>query len=205
MWNPIDTEFFGPKIPVGIACVHDPANAQILRHVIEGFWTVTHYYAIGCPADFLKVIAQDESAPPYLVISGHGGEHGILFGEYIDTIDTSSLIGEDMPASSIAKHVKLPGSVIVNTTCDGGSVEMARAFLAGGAQGYIGTDPAPLAIEHPLFVAHFFHSISRKKLSALDAWQRAASYDDESRHYVYFDREGRRRLDEDFRLVQEPL
>ncbi len=66
MWNPIDTEFFRPKIPVGIACVHDSANAQILRHVIEGFWTVTHYYAIGCPADFLKVIAQDETAPPYL-------------------------------------------------------------------------------------------------------------------------------------------
>ena len=205
MWNPVDTEFFGPKTPVGIACVHNPDTAHLLRNVVEGFWTVTHYYDVGCPADFLKVIALEETAPPYLVIAGHGGDHGIEFGDYIDTIDTSSLIGEDMPASSIAKHVRLPGTVILNITCEGGSPEMAKAFLAGGAQGYIGTDPNPLAIEHPLFMAHFFHSISRKKLSPCQAWQKAASYDDQSRRYMYFDKEGRRRLDQEFHLVQEPL
>lgn len=203
MWNPIDTQFFGPKTPVAIACVHNPDDAQRLRHLLEGLRAVTHYHNIGCPADFLRVIAQEQTAPPYLIVSGHGGDHGIHFGDYIDTIDTSSLVGEDMPASSISNHVKLPGTVIINTTCDCGSDEMAQAFLSGGARAYIGTDPNPLAIEHPLFIAHFFHSIIRKKMEPFEAWQSAAAYDNQSRLYMYFDADGRNRLDEEFRLVHE--
>lgn len=203
MWNPVDTQFFGPKTPVGIACVHDSEGAHILRNVAEGFQTVTHYYSIGCPTDFLKVLAQEETAPPYLLVSGHGGDHGINFGTYADGIDTSSLIEEDMPATSIAQHVKLPGTMIINTTCDGGSNDMAQAFLSGGALAYIGCTSNPLSIEHPLFVAHFFHSISRKKLSPYEAWEKAAAYDDQSRRYLYFDQKGRKYLNSEFSLVEE--
>ena len=203
MWQPVDTQFFGPKTPVAIACVHDPENAQLFRHLLEGLWAVTHYHNIGCPTDFLHVIGQEETAPPYLVIAGHGGDHGIHFGEYGVSVDTSSLEGEDLPAASVAKHVKLPNTVILNITCDCGSEEMARAFLSGGARAYIGTDPNPLAIEHPLFVAHFFHSIIRKKMEPFEAWQSAAAYDSQSRLYMYYDADGRNRLDEEFQLVRE--
>ncbi len=205
MWTPIDTQFHGPKTPVGIVCVHDPANARLIRVLVEGLWAVTHYYDIGCPGDFLSVIAQEETAPPYLVIAGHGGDRGIRFGDYDESIETSRLVDGDMPADCIAEDVKLSGAVIVNLTCDGGSMDMARAFLAGGAKSYIGTDPNPLAIEHPLFIAHFFHSIIRKKMTPFDAWQGAAAYDDQSRRYLYFDRDGRKRLEEDFRLIEEEI
>jgi len=203
MWTPVDTQFFGPKTSVAITCVENSESAQLLRGLLEGLWAVTHYHNIGCPEDFLRVIGQEETAPPYLVIAGHGGDHGIYFGEYGVPVDTSSLKGEDMPASSIAEHVKLPNTVILNLTCDCGSDEMARAFLSGGARAYIGTDPNPLAIEHPLFVAHFFHSIIRRRKEPFDAWQRAAAYDGQSRLYMYFDADGRNRLDEEFRLVHE--
>ena len=152
MWTPVDTHFFGPKTPISIACVHDHGNALVFRRLLEGLGAVTLFHDIGTPGDFLKVIAQKESAPPYLVISGHGGDNGILFGDYMDGIDISSLISGDMPPASIAQHVRLPGSVIVNITCDGGTQEMADAFLSGGAVAYVGTDPKPTAVEHPIFL-----------------------------------------------------
>lgn len=191
MWTPIDTQFYGPKTPIAIACIHDHENAYVFRQALEGLGAVTLFHNIGTPGDFLKVIGQEDSAPPYLVISGHGGEHGIEFGDYMEGIDVSMLIDGSLPSSSIAAHVKLSGCVIVNITCDGGSEEMADAFLSGGAKAYIGTDPNPNTAEHPLFIGHFFHSIIRRNRTPLEAWRKAAEYDQRSSFYLFFDKDGR--------------
>ncbi len=42
-------------------------------------------------------------------------------------------------------------------------------------------------------------------MTPFDAWQGAAAYDDQSRRYLYFDRDGRKRLEEDFRLIEEEI
>ena len=192
MWTPIDTQFFGPKTPIAIACIHDHENALVFRRLLEGLGAVTLFHNIGTPEDFLKVIEQEESAPPYLVISGHGGDHGIQFGDdYMEGIDVSSLLGGSLPPSSISERVRLPGSVIVNITCDGGSQEMADAFLSGGAKAYIGTDPNPMTVEHPIFLGHFFHSIIRRNRTPFEAWEKAAAYDNRSCFYHFFDKDGK--------------
>ena len=191
MWSPVDTEFFGPKTPVAIACVHDHENALVFRRLLEGLSAVTLFHNIGTPEDFLKVISQDETTPPYLVISGHGGDHGIEFGEYMEGIDVSMLVDGSLPAEAIADRVRLPGCVIVNITCDGGEDEMAKAFLSGGAAAYVGTDPNPNTTEHPIFLGHFFHSIIRRKQTSFEAWKKAAEYDKRSHCYHYFDNKGR--------------
>ena len=191
MWTPIDSQFFGPKTPVAIACIHDHENALVFRRLLEGLSAVTLFHNMGTPGDFLKVIGQEDTAPPYLVISGHGGDHGIEFGDYMEGIDVSMLIDGSLPPSSIAKHVKLRGCVIVNITCDGGSQEMADAFLSGGAEAYIGTDPNPNTVEHPIFLGHFFHSIIRRDKTPFEAWEKAAAYDNRSCYYHFFDKDGK--------------
>lgn len=192
MWTPVDTKFFGAKTPVAIACIHNHESALVFRRLLEGLDAVTLFHNIGTPEDFLKVIEQDESAPPYLVVAGHGAENGILFGDdYMDGIDVSMLVSGCLPPSGISERIQLPGCVIVNITCEGGSQEMADAFLSGGAQAYIATDPNPNAAEHPIFLGSFFHSIIRRKKTPFEAWQKAAAYDNRSCRYHFFDHTGK--------------
>ena len=192
MWTPIDTQFFGPKAPVAIACVYNHESALVFRRLLEGLGAVTLFHNIGTPEDFLKVIGQEESAPPYLVIAGHGGDHGLMFGEdYMEGIDVSMLTAGSLAPGGIAERVRLPGCVIVNIACDGGTQDMANAFLSGGAQAYIGTDPNPNAAEHPIFLGHFFHSIIRRHKTPFEAWRKAAGYDYRSCLYHFFDKDGK--------------
>jgi transposase InsO family protein len=70
----------------------DSDNAHVFREILEKIGAITLLHSIGTPDDFLSVIGQTDSAPPYLVITGHGGEHGIEFGTYgPSSIDVSSL------------------------------------------------------------------------------------------------------------------
>ncbi|RAV09402.1 hypothetical protein [Paenibacillus contaminans] len=63
MWNPVDTKFYAPKLPVAIAAVGDSTEAHFIRTVLEQFNVVTLLHAIGTPVDFLNVIGQKENAP----------------------------------------------------------------------------------------------------------------------------------------------
>ena len=122
MWTPVDTEFFGPKTPIAIACVHD-SNGFAYRPLLESLGAATLLHNIGTPGDFLKVLAQEDTAPPFLVISGHGGNQGIVFGDYVKGIDVSMLIDGFMPPHAIAVRVRPPGCAIVHFACDGGTRE----------------------------------------------------------------------------------
>src|SRR5688500_3932968 len=103
MWKPIDTEFFAPRVPVSIACISSGAE-QFIRNTLESLNCVVLLHLIGTPSDFLKVIAQGENAPRYMIIEGHGTDDGLVFGEYIPSIDTSMLKNECMPAEVIRAH-----------------------------------------------------------------------------------------------------
>src|SRR5690606_27571246 len=150
MWRPIDTEFYGPRLPVGIANIG--GDGPGLRNLLEGLKCVVHLHWIGTPGDFLKVIAQGAAVPRYLFIDGHGTEEGLHFGTYGDEVDTSVLKGESLPPSVIRERVNLPGSTVVNLACLGGHRAMADAFLAGRIQAYIGCRDYVDGFATPLFV-----------------------------------------------------
>ncbi len=195
MWTPVDTRFDDKKVPVSIAHVDRGEHSIMLRHLLEELGAVVLLHGISTPGDFTKVISQVEEAPPFLIVSTHGDENGLVFGGYIPSIDVSMLVEGSMPPSYIAQQVKLPGTVVINLGCGGGQQSMAQAFLAGGARGYIGTDPNPPTSNHALFVAHFFLSIIRRKRSVEASWRVAAGYDEHSRSYLYYDANGRQRVE----------
>jgi hypothetical protein len=197
LWRPIDTEFFGRKHPVEIACIGDAGEANRLRALLEGSGAVVLCHWIGTPDDFLKVISQGTKVAPYLIVSAHGDDNGIVFGEYAEGIgiDVSMLKEESMPPESIKKHISLPGCVVLNLACSAGEPPMAEAFMHGGLKAYIGTvEPDPQATAHALFVMHFFYSLFAKGRSVREAWEHAAAYDEESRLFVLYDEEGCHRV-----------
>lgn len=103
----------------------DTGEASLIREIVEQLRGVVHIYRPGTPLDFVRVIAKSETSPPYIVISCHGDENEIHFGDYIDEIETSTLREGSVPAEYIAKNINLPGCVVINTGCSCGDLPMA--------------------------------------------------------------------------------
>src|SRR4028119_607052 len=106
MWHPVNTDFFIPQLPVSIVDLPDSGGrSRNLRSLLESVNCVVLTHPMGTPGDFLKVIAQQDTAPRYLIVVGHGNPEGLHFGTYIPAIDTSMLAGEYLPAAVIRQHV----------------------------------------------------------------------------------------------------
>ena len=191
MWRPVDTLFYAPKLPVAIAAIMDSTESVFIRTLLEQFNIVTLMHSVGTPGDFLQVIGQEIAPPPYLIISAHGDDGGIVFGEYVEEIDVSSLEDEVMTPPVIAEAVRLPGTVIINTACSGGLPSAGKAFLRGGAKAYIAADEDVSGEATALFLVHFFHKLTKNPDTTVEAaWEHAASYDEESRLYRLYTPEG---------------
>jgi len=67
---------------------------------------------------------------------------------------------------------------------------MGKAFMAGGLEAYIACDGWP-GCDGTLFELHYFYYLVHKKLSRTEAWRRAASFDEDSRNWVWYDASGR--------------
>ena len=177
MWKPVDTEFYVPRLPVSIVDVNG-GGMEFARATLESLNCVVLVHSVGTPSDFLKVIAQGENAPRYMIIMAHGTEDGFDFGDYEPSIDVSMLRNEAMPPEAIHQHVNLPGCTVFAYSCGAGSREMADAFLAGNVAAYIGCRTGPDVVAMNLFLFHFLHGVMAKKLSDRDAWHRAVAATD---------------------------
>lgn len=194
MWEPVDTRFMFRRHPVTVVAIGDSGEALLIRALLEQLGAVVHLVWIGTPGDFLEVLREGQTAP-YVVISCHGDDNGLCFGEYIPEIDTSMLVKGSLPPVSIAQAIHMPDRVVINTGCYGGSDAMVQAFMAGGLKAYIGATDAPAGTAIPLFIMHFFYQLFEKKATYQAAWEHAAAYDDTSRLFVLHDSDGRHALE----------
>ena len=189
MTKPDLRSYYGDKTHVGLVSILDAAESNAFRSILENLEAVVHLRPVGTPVDFLKVIASDE-LPDFLIISCHGGENGIHFGDFAQGIDVSTLVDGYMPSHHIAHAGRFSGSLVINTGCGCGSASVADHFLEAGARGYIGTEPDPDWRAHSLFVHHFFYEIIRSGSDEGAAWEQAATYDADSRCFLLYDSEG---------------
>lgn len=194
MTQPVDTQFFAPRLPINIVALTNAYEAEAMRALLEMLGCVVTIHWIGTPTDFLKVLGQGEAAPPYLLIAGHGDDvNGYYFGEYASFIDTSMLREQHMPAEVIAPVVNLPGCTVITSACWGGIESMGRAFTKNGKiNAYIGCRVEPNGDDICVFVVNFFYNIIRKKLSDREAWQKAMVATEQPDIYQvsYFDSNG---------------
>lgn len=181
MTQVIDEQFYIPRIPVSIAVLpNGTTEAFALRSLLEDFGCSVQTHWTGTPGDFLKVLAQGDDAPRYLVIAGHGGEAGSFYvGEYADFIDTSMVKDQHLPPEAIAPVVNLPGCLVISTACRSGGPEMARAFFRNEALGgYMACRIGPNGTAMLVFMMNFFFGLFGKKLSEREAWRQAVKATD---------------------------
>lgn len=193
----VDARFFFARTLVALVDFGPGSDGAALRGPLEAFGAVTLRHLCGAPEDFLCVLGQDDRAPPYMVLCGHGDEAGFVFGEYSSNVDTSALIEGRMPAASVGARVRLPGTVILSLACFTGRPEMAEAMLKGPGSGvgaYIAPDRGPAGPDAILFALHFFHHLIARGASYEAAWRQAAAYDDAGAMFVLYTREGPRRV-----------
>jgi hypothetical protein len=192
MWTPIDTQFYAPRLPVGVVALPNGEAVVAIRQLLELLQCVVVVHWVGTPSDFLKILGHSTDIPRYLILEGHGGEEGFYLGTYIPTIDTSMLDGEYLSSTVIRQNIHLPGCTVINLACNGGMETMAKAFLAGNVAGYIGCRTEPDVVANHVFLTNLFYSICVKGLSDRDAWYRAVEMTahEEIYAYSYFDSNG---------------
>lgn len=191
----IDQQFFTPRPLITVAVLPNAElEAQAVRAVLEylDYAVIVHW--IGTPGDFLTVLGQGDTAPRYLVITGHGDENdGFYLGEYADFIDISMLRNHYLPAEAIAPVVNLPGCTVIASACAAGVEKMGRAFSGRGAlRAYIACRDYPDGSDMLVFLVNFFHGLMRKHLSDHDAWRHALITTDAPEVYAtsYFHGDG---------------
>jgi hypothetical protein len=173
----VDETFYAPRTPVAVVAVGDTGEALLVRSILESLGAAVLLHPIGTPEDFLRVIAQGDAAPRYVVICGHGDETGLVFGEYGEGIDTVALKRGSMPPTRIAERVRLPGRIVVSTACRTGSAAFGEAFRKGGVAAYIGPDGYPDGSAAALFVHLLFDQLLHKAASPAAALRHVHGYD----------------------------
>jgi len=196
MWQPVDTTFHHRQLPVEIADFGAAGEAELLRALLESLGAVVLLHRLSTPADLLKVLAQGETCAPYLILSGHGDAGDLILGEYAAGIgiEVSMLRDGKLPPEVVAAHLHLPGCVVINTACEAGRPETARAFMQGGLRAYLAAAEELDGAAVPLFVMHFFYALTQQKASLRQAWRHAAGYDRHSRAMLLYDGGGCHRV-----------
>lgn len=180
----VDEKFCRPRTPISVVAVGEASEAYLVRSVLESLGATVLLHLIGTPEDFLRVVAQGESAPRYVVICGHGNEKGLVFGEYGEGIDVSALQDGCMPSVAIAERANLPGRILISTACGTGSTGFGEAFVKGGVAAYIAPDGYPDGADAGLFVHLLFDQILRKGELPASALRQVQRYCPEFGHFT---------------------
>lgn len=182
----IDQRFHVPRTPLAVVAVGDGMEALLIRAILESLGAAVTLHLAGTPQDFLEVLAQGESAPRYIVVSGHGDRGGFLFGDYDRRIDTTMLVEGSLPADAIASRVRLPGKVVISTACETGAEAFGAAFIRGKVAAYVAPSGSPEGAIVPLFLHCLFHQLLQRKAPLDAALRRAQAIDGEARMFVRY-------------------
>ena len=110
--------------------------SRAYNYLVEIHW-------VGSRRQLVEILKGNIPTHRYFVLECHGDDGKILL------LDEPAL-GPD----EVSKIVNLPGKVVLNCGCDLGTEAMARAFLNGGCEAYIG---AIKEMHSLMFAIHLFY------------------------------------------------
>lgn len=183
----IDEGFFYPRKPVVIVALGDSAEALLIRAILENLGGAVFLHLPGTPGDVIKCLQRDQNDPEYIILSGHGDENGFVLGEFIAEIDTRLLVDGSLPASALARDIRLPAKTVISTACLTGTDAFGQAFLAAGARAYVAPSEYPDGSAVPLFLHGLFYELFHRGKTLEEAMERAQSFDpDNELSFVLF-------------------
>ena len=182
----IDRTLYVPQTPITVIAVGDGMEALLIRTILESLGAIVMLHLPGTPEDFLAILGQKETAPNYIIISGHGDGRGFVFGDCDPRIDTTMLVEGSLPADAIASRVHLPGTVVVSTACETGAEAFGVAFTSGKVANYIAPSGSPEGAVVPLFVHCLFYQLLQRRAPIDVALKRAQIIDSEAGIFVSY-------------------
>lgn len=159
----VDHNFFFPRTAVSIIAVGDTGEALLLRAVLESLGASVRLHLPGTPEDILVCLKQPDNPPPYLIISGHGDENGLVVGEFDPEVTGMELRHGSMPAEAFLGNVDLRDTVVFSTACCTGSEAFTKAFIEGDVKAYVASAGYPHGAATSLFVHLLFYELLVRK------------------------------------------
>ncbi len=163
--------FFAPRVPVTLVVIGDTGEGLLLRAILESLGASVLMHHIGTPEDFIRVMSMPDGAP-YWVISAHGHEEGLVFGDYGPGVTQVALRKGCLPWAALRGKMKGAGACVFSTACFGNHAVARGVFLEAGFSPYISAADEPEGADIPLAAHLFFHAVLVRRMplhQAVDA------------------------------------
>jgi len=159
---------------VTLLVVGDSGEALLLRAMLENLGVQVFTQFIGTPSEFLNILSEQNSLSAIWILSAHGNENGLIFGEYGEGTDVSMLIDEAMPPSVLEKlGCTLDKKLIISTACCTGTMQFVTSFHNLGAEYYAAPESYPDGAFVPVFLNVVFYNLFVEKMPIKKAFEMA--------------------------------
>jgi quercetin dioxygenase-like cupin family protein len=164
--------------------VDSGGEGEVVRKLLEGAGLAVELYGIGQPQHLANALAGRGigGEPQYVILACHGASGNVLLGELAPELAARQPF-EHLSPSDVRDHFRLSGAVVMCTGCGTGNSDMAEAFLAGGATGYIAPGSTPEGDAALLLLQLLFYGLTRGR-SLASSLERAKEFDPELRQWT---------------------
>jgi hypothetical protein len=114
-----------------------------------------------------------------VIISGHGDASGLLLPKLHESVRHRFPFDQRITPDQFREFVKLDGTPVVSLACETGREPFANAFLACGAEWYIGPTDSPGGAAALMYALEFLYAFIATGASVADAHELATNQSDD--------------------------
>lgn len=89
---PEETDIGRPKMTIAVIAIGDATEALAIRAILENLGALVILHLPGTPDAFLSAPDDKTGDPRFVVISGHGTENCLHFGQYAPELKIEGLV-----------------------------------------------------------------------------------------------------------------
>lgn len=136
-------------------------DGPALRGALESFGVQVNYLTIGQQRHLVAALGGDRPVAPYVVIAAHGDEGRILMDELDESVARYQPFNGDLGPDEVRRHLRLNGATVILTACDGGTDDLAAAFLDAGASAFVADTHAPFGYASVFVPIFLFYQLTQ--------------------------------------------
>lgn len=149
-----------------------------IRAGLEEMGVQVNLFRVGQAQHLVDVLAGKAGTAPYLIVDSHGDKGRIVLPELAPEVAAGQPFDRYVGPAELTTFAHLPGRVVISLGCSTGAEPLARAFLNGGCDAYIGPDGAPYGYGSVFFLLFLFYELTNCRPLA-EAVERVRAHDAE--------------------------
>lgn len=135
----------------------DYPEAITIRFLLEYIGVQVRIHLPGLPREVVEVLFAQRGAEEHLILCCHGDERGIVFGNLAPELYEGQPFRDRLTPEVVMREASLGRRTVVATGCGTGGHGFAEAFLAAGAEAFVGPDGSPR--DAVFFLSHFYYGL----------------------------------------------